>query len=35
MTFTPLILSGKTAPRLGLGTWALGGGKDWGPADVP
>ena len=30
MTFTPLILSGKTAPRLGLGTWALGGGKDWG-----
>ena len=30
MTFTPLILSGKTAPRLGLGTWVLGGGKDWG-----
>ncbi len=35
MSFTPLVLSGKTAPRLGLGTWALGGGKDWGPADVP
>lgn len=33
MTFTPLILSGKTAPRLGLGTWALGGGKDWGEPD--
>ena len=29
----PLFISSKTTPRLALGTWALGGGKDWG--EVP
>lgn len=33
MSFAPLFLSGRVAPRLGLGTWALGGGKDWGTTD--
>lgn len=33
MSFTPLKLGGKTASRLGLGAWALGGGNDWGGTD--
>lgn len=30
---TPLCLAGQTTTRLGLGTWALGGGTDWGAQD--
>ena len=33
MAFAPLSVQGKPAGRIGLGTWALGGGKDWGPVD--
>lgn len=32
MTFAPLCIGSLKASRLGLGTWALGGGNDWGPA---
>lgn len=34
MDFAPLSTWGKTAPRIALGTWALGGGNDWGSADA-
>lgn len=30
---SPLFPPKKTFPRLGLGTWALGGGNDWGDSD--
>ncbi len=30
MPFEPLQLNGRPAVRVGLGTWALGGGADWG-----
>lgn len=33
MAGAPLCLAGQTATRLGLGTWALGGGADWGAQD--
>ncbi len=33
MVGAPLCLAGQTATRLGLGTWALGGGTDWGAQD--
>ncbi len=28
--YTPLHIASKKTPRLALGTWALGGGNDWG-----
>ena len=33
MAFAPLVVQGFKASRMGLGTWALGGGSDWGPGD--
>lgn len=33
MDFAPLVVDAKAASRLGLGTWALGGGGDWGYTD--
>ncbi len=33
MVCSALLPPGKTFPRLGLGTWALGGGNDWGDSD--
>ena len=33
MDFAPLIIQGQRASRIGLGTWALGGGNDWGPTE--
>ncbi len=33
MAYAPLCIAGQTATRLGLGTWALGGGADWGGQD--
>ena len=33
MGFAPLVVQGFQASRMGLGTWALGGGSDWGPTD--
>lgn len=33
MGFVPLVLQGMQASRIGLGTWPLGGGNDWGPTD--
>lgn len=33
MAFAPLVVQGVKASRMGLGTWALGGGSDWGHTD--
>lgn len=34
MDFAPLLRKGQPVCRLGLGTWALGGGNDWGPVSA-
>ncbi len=33
MQYAPLGRTGARVSRVGLGTWAMGGGNDWGPAE--